>query len=733
MTLLAPWLMLGAALLALPIAIHILNKSRFDVETWGAMMFLQQSLRVRAQKLKVQQLILLILRSAFFIFFALALARPISKPENFGKEEQPTTHVLVIDGSYSTRQGKGKEQSFTRLKEQAEHLINKMADHDDMLIVWAGVKPRPLFEKPIFDKDVLKRHVADLEPGDEYMDLSRALEKTFWLLEQSHQPRHRIYLLTDGQAQSWRDPENHQWEQLKENYGLLKVKPTVYAFAQAPEDPQKNLSINKVYSRAPVIDTFRQTTFLVEVLNHSKVERNAKVTFYLNDRLMAEKSVPVKPGSNTVDFTCRIDEPGSNYLRVALGPDDISVDNHYILALHVMKQIPVLLLEGKSSGNPAESDGLVMSAALDAAARPGEANLLKVTRRNYLDAQEIDLDYLRQYKCVVLTNVPSLNRVLQDLLKHYVRKGGGLFICLGPDVSPDVYNEMYDEGEGLLPGQLQERVEKEDGDDFFYPVFPAGTAGEVLTVFDLKRTRELKEVMVGEYWKVTPAEDALTVARLGNDPFILKRKVEEGNVVLWTTTGNLEWTNFPVTPDFLPLTQDIVLFLSAGVEPPVNLAQGETLLYSSERPITGDDDEGTVEEPKPEDGAGVASEERVVILKTPEGEEETVEMLYTGDEWVAQWNETLRPGLYTVINENDADTRYFAVNINGQEGALEEVSGDDRAEVSDRIPVSFVDTREDLDKLVAEEIGVREWWQMFIFMCIILLSVELVLGWRFNA
>jgi hypothetical protein len=726
MTLLTPWLMLGMLLLGLPIAIHILNKSRFDIEDWGAMMFLRKSLRVRAQRLKVQQIILLCLRSLFFILFALALARPISQPENVGKEEQPTTLVLLIDGSYSTQQGKGKDQSFAKLKEEAEHLIETMADSDDMLIVWAGVKPRPLFEKPIYDKEVLQRHIEELEPGDEYMDLDRALEKVFWLLEQSHQPRHRIYLLTDGQAQSWRAPEEHQWTQLQDNYEMLKVKPTFYTFSQSPEDPQNNLAINKVYSRAPVIDTFRQTTFLVEVLNHSKTERSAKVTFYLNERLMAEKSKQVQPGSNTIDFTCRIDEAGSNYLRVALGPDDINVDNHHILALHVMKQIPVLLLEGTSSPNPEESDGLILSAALDAAARPGETNLIKVDRRNHLDAQEIDMATLLQYKCVVLANVPSLNRSLHDLLKHYVKKGGGLLICLGPDVSPDAYNEMFDEDDGLLPGKLEEIVSREEEEDFYYPVFPAGTAGEVLTVFDLKRTRELREVMVSDYWRVTPAGNTLVVGKFGDDPFIAKRKFEEGNVILWTTSANLQWTNFPVTPDFLPLAQDLVLFLSAGVQPPVNLSQGETLLYSSERPITGEEDEEAVEPEEETD------DKRLCTLTTPDQEEEELEMLFTGDEWIAQWDDTLMPGLYTVVSDDD-DTRYFAVNVNGMEGKLEPLKEKDREFVSDRIPVAFVASRGELDKLVAEEIGVKEWWQTFIVMSIVLLTGELVLGWKFNA
>ena len=733
---LMPWMLFGALFAGLPILIHILNKSRFDVVNWGAMMFLRKSLRVRSQRLKVQQVILLLLRCLFFAAIAVALSRPITKPENMGKEEQPTTHVLVVDGSYSMQQGKGKDQSFAKLKEEALHIVEGMTESDDMLIVWAGVKARPLFDKPVYDKDVLQRHIEDLEPGDEFMDLPRAFEKVFWLLQQSRQPRHRIYLLTDGQAHSWRDTRQDDWEQLEENFGLLKVAPTVYALAQKPEDPQKNLAINRIYPRSPIVDTFRQTTFLVEVLNHDKEPRTAKIAFYLNDRLMAQKSETVEPGSNTVDFTCRVDKPGANYLRAALGPDDINVDNHHILALHVMKQIPVLLLEGTSSQNPVESDGLVLSAALNAAARPGEANLIKVTQRNHLDVQDIDYDYLERFKCVVLANVPSLSSGIQSLLKHYVEKGGGLMICLGDEVDPETYNQMFSDEEdavSLLPGKLEEVVEHEEGEDFFYPIFPAGTAAEVLSVFDLTRTRELKEVRMNAYWRVTPTDDALLVGRFENDPFILQQRVEEGHVILWTSSGNLDWTNFPVTPDYLPLLQDLVLYLSAGVQPPINLEQGETLLYSSERPLTGEEVDELAESAEEEE----SDEARKCVLTTPDGEEHTLDMVDTGREWIAQWDETLDPGLYTVrpegAEDDDESRRFFAVNVHGTEGLLDGVKQKDENEISDRLPVTFVEERKELDELINEEIGVKEWWQGFVLLSILLLTTELVLGWKFNA
>ena len=60
-----PWMLLGTLLVGIPIVIHILNRSRYRVEPWGAMMFLQKAMQIRSQRIKVEQILLLVLRCLF--------------------------------------------------------------------------------------------------------------------------------------------------------------------------------------------------------------------------------------------------------------------------------------------------------------------------------------------------------------------------------------------------------------------------------------------------------------------------------------------------------------------------------------------------------------------------------------------------------------------------------------------------------------------------------------------
>src|SRR5262245_52429807 len=64
----------GLLAIAIPIIIHFFNQKRFQVVKWGAMHLLKTSLQ---SKLKVEQLLLLLVRCAIPAILALLMARPI--------------------------------------------------------------------------------------------------------------------------------------------------------------------------------------------------------------------------------------------------------------------------------------------------------------------------------------------------------------------------------------------------------------------------------------------------------------------------------------------------------------------------------------------------------------------------------------------------------------------------------------------------------------------------------
>src|SRR5713101_1043727 len=93
------YLLAGAALISLPIIIHLINRMRFKRVRWAAMEFLLKSQKKNRRRLIIEQLILLALRCLLVLLAVLLVARYLG----FSLEFQPknTDHVIVFDDSLS--------------------------------------------------------------------------------------------------------------------------------------------------------------------------------------------------------------------------------------------------------------------------------------------------------------------------------------------------------------------------------------------------------------------------------------------------------------------------------------------------------------------------------------------------------------------------------------------------------------------------------------------------------
>ena len=94
----------GAALVSIPIIIHLLNRRRFKVVQWAAMQYLLAALRKNRRRLKFEQWLLLAVRCLMLGLLGLALARPIGCADSTIAAlaaQRAGLHVFVIDNSYS--------------------------------------------------------------------------------------------------------------------------------------------------------------------------------------------------------------------------------------------------------------------------------------------------------------------------------------------------------------------------------------------------------------------------------------------------------------------------------------------------------------------------------------------------------------------------------------------------------------------------------------------------------
>jgi len=135
-------LYIGAALATIPVIIHLLNRLRYRRVIWAAMEFLLAAHRKNARRIRLEHLILLIIRTLIVLLLAAALGRPVLKGLLARMGRSAVHRVLVIDDSFSmaARYGvsAGEETVIKEARKTAEWLVKSFDERDGVSLVTAG-------------------------------------------------------------------------------------------------------------------------------------------------------------------------------------------------------------------------------------------------------------------------------------------------------------------------------------------------------------------------------------------------------------------------------------------------------------------------------------------------------------------------------------------------------------------------------------------------------------------
>src|SRR5579872_1020415 len=153
-------LIAGAALVGLPILLHLIMKQEPKRLTFPAFRFLTQKLRTNQRKLRLRHFILLLLRMLLIALFCLTLYQPTVLSERLNLSgEQPIAAVIVIDTSPSMGYVINEKSRLDEARKRALELLDELPSKSMVAIVdtaelngrWSDIpEARKLLEK--FDK-----------------------------------------------------------------------------------------------------------------------------------------------------------------------------------------------------------------------------------------------------------------------------------------------------------------------------------------------------------------------------------------------------------------------------------------------------------------------------------------------------------------------------------------------------------------------------------------------------
>ncbi|NUQ13284.1 MAG: BatA domain-containing protein, partial [Gemmatimonadaceae bacterium] len=135
MSFLAPvWLFLGAAV-AVPLVLHLMRRRIETRREFPAARYLLRAEKENVRRLKLRNLLLMLLRTLALLFLALAAARPIAAL--LGSGHVPTAVAIVVDNSLSASAIVDGAPVLARLKTAARMAAQGSASSDQLWLVTA--------------------------------------------------------------------------------------------------------------------------------------------------------------------------------------------------------------------------------------------------------------------------------------------------------------------------------------------------------------------------------------------------------------------------------------------------------------------------------------------------------------------------------------------------------------------------------------------------------------------
>lgn len=633
-----PWMLWGATLAGIPIVIHLLYRQRYRETTWAAMRFLTAAIRKQSQRMRLEQWLLLAVRTAILLCIALALAGPTAKSLTAfipSGGNVPTHRILVIDASLSMGTSDQGRSRFDQARDIARRLVRSSHQGDPWnLIRVGGISSPGVIRRPTPQPDAVLRELDQLSPLEEVANWSAALKEVEQLIRSGTGiPRKEIYLLTDLQTANWQSADGAGMSRLRQAVRGLSQN-SVHVFPMTSQETS-NTAITSMQVAEGLHIAGKPNLVRVSLTRYGSGNPSQSVEFRIDDRVQETRTVTLPPGTETtIDWSPGL-AAGEHRLEVRIAGDALLADNRRGAVVTVQDRLPVLLVNGKPSGEPWENATDLLKLALAPDAQSSIAPTV-------IPESELLSTPLAPYACVFLCNLALITDREARWLTEYLTQGGAVVICVGSQVRVDQYNQaLLSDDRAVLPAKLGERVGDPQSTENSYEFDPGDFSHPILKPFQGNPNSGLELTKTFAYLKSEIPPDRGTQVALRfqtGDPAILTAPFGRGRVVLVTTSVDREWSTWAVWGhSFVPLMHEIVRYAAA------DRWQGRQLLVGE--PLTGIADQAAV---------------RTATLSLPGNETASLEVV----ERQVTFDQTRQSGFYELRwGQPVSRSNWYAVNV----------------------------------------------------------------------
>ena len=685
MTFLNSIILYGIPLITVPILIHLLAKRKKEIIHFSSLRFLKILESRKIKKLRIQQIILLILRCLIILFIIMAFSRPTLKKSSEGKfgTNLKTTSIIILDNSLSSMAGSGNQQFYENIKNCAVEITKSFNENDQIYIIPSSEIGK-ISAYQFTDLAKSKSIINDSKPSYSSINLQKLVSDAEKIVSTSKNFNKEIFLLTDLQRTNI-DNKNIQ-ELPTENYN----KPKLFILTDS-QLKKNNLAVTDIILKSQILQKNKKIEIETIVANNGDNPVNDfLVNLYVAGRRIAQKTIDIeKRASESITFTFIPEIYGLISGFVEIENDLLEEDNKRFFDLYIPNKIEVLLVSDKNNTknyiklalNPLSTD----------------SSLINLKTINTNEFSKINVD---NYDLLIFENIKNITNSDIYRLKIFLSNRKGIIFLPDEQMDINYYNNTIAKNLNI-PKILS--LQKSTGTDKGFVTF--GRIKFNHPIFTGLFEKEKKTIDSPNFYNFfnlekTPNSDAIIEFSNGN-PFLIESNLNNGKIILFACPQNLEWSNFPLKGIFAPIMNQLTFYLST-----------ETFINKKSL-LIGD-----------EISFSTLHKSKNFEIEKPDGFKEKPEVQIQSNKFLINFSNTDIPGIYKLFAD-DKLIKIFSVNIDPKESDLFKPNIDEIKSITGAEKIIYFDKEKDISTTIKQSRLGKEIGKYFLIATLILIGCEI--------
>jgi len=536
MTFLSPSILWALFAVSIPLIIHLISLRQTRYEEFSSLRFIKLLEHKTIRHLKINQWLLVLLRTIAILCLILIFSRPLIKGDSVNNfiGDIESRAIILIDNSASMAVKINDISLLDRVKSTIPELL-KVLEGQTTLEIYQTNPPQKLYEGSYLNESKVISKVEDISQtflSDNIWEFTDSLINHI----KASEPNLECYIFSDFQTTP----------KIEADSLLNYDKWTFYCINQP--NVINNISIKSVDILSEIMLPNHLIKLNTNLGNNGINEvKNVPIELFLNNERVGQVVSQFQPNKYK-DFMFQV-FPGKTGIingKIVIPDDDYLLDNYRNFDLVIPNQIAIKII------SKSQDELFLLDLALNSIT--GNTGLLHVDKKL---SSNIDRIFLNNFDILLIHDCPKLTSAAIEDIQRFLMQGGGLIWFAG--------NELEESEPLLWPSllKLPELLQKVslDGESFFSTTIVEENNSLFTDLDIVKLEDELPQVF--SYNEVRLQSNHLPIIKLNNGhPLLIESSSFGSTGFTFTSKLNLRWNDFTIKGLLIPVLHRMLILLA---------------------------------------------------------------------------------------------------------------------------------------------------------------------------